>query len=168
MKFISQDKKSEEQLSAEKENKTPPAIRSALNILDYADNTERKLREKLRRKKFSEEEIEEAIAYVKDVGYLNEEEHIKDAADYMASVKLYGRYRIKKSLIEKGFPTNLVNSLDLSDYDFNEICIKRTEKSRYRSKDALIAALRRYGFTGDEIMSAIEETGVFSENGDEW
>ena len=171
MKFISKDELkglSDPKDQIEERRKTSPAIRSALNILDYADNTEKKLKEKLSRKNFSADEIEEALTYVKDIGYLNEEEHIKNAADYMAEVKLYGRYRIKKALLEKGFSSDMVKSLDLSEYDFTEICERRIGKSRYRTKDSLIAALRRYGFSGDEIITAIEETGVFSEDGDEF
>ena len=146
-----------------KEEDLPKHIRSALNILDYADNTEKRLREKLFRKNYTPDEIEEAVAYVKDIGCLNDAEYIKRAAEYMAEVKLYGRYRIKKALAEKGFSFDDIGALDLSAFDFFAICEKRIEKSRYKSRQALCAALQRYGFTRDEIESGIENTGVFPE-----
>lgn len=169
MKFL--NNKDEEEFSAEKKEKDeksdlPPAVRSAVNIMDYADNTERKLREKLRRKSFSSEEIEEAVAYVKDIGYLDDDEYVLRAADYLATVKLYGRYRIVKNLAEKGFYRSSIDKVDFSEYDFFEICKSRAEKSRFRSLDQMRAALMRYGFTADEIRYAREELELFTDEDD--
>lgn len=132
------------------------AKKSAVNILEYADNTERRLREKLGRKGFSPDDIETAVAYVKAGGLLNDKRYIAAAAEYMANVKLYGKARIAQSLYAKGFSRDDISALEYEDIDFCDVCRRRILKTKNAEGEKLVAALRRYGFCYSEIRAALD------------
>lgn len=132
------------------------AAQSALNILGYADNTEKKLREKLKRKGYSEEESDFAVAYATKLGYLDEKRHLEMAIYSLANTKLYGKKRIIQDLYIKGFKRSDIAEADFSEIDFPRNCCKRIKqtKKNYSDVNKLYCALLRYGFSGSEIKSA--------------
>ena len=134
------------------------AAQSALNILGYADNTEKKLREKLGRKGFTEEEKDFAVEYAKKMGYLNEKRHLEMAVYSLANTKLYGKKRIIQDLYVKGFKRSDIAEADFSEIDFPRNCCKRIKqtKKNYSDVNKLYIALLRYGFSGDEIKQAFK------------
>ena len=134
------------------------AVRTAFNILDYADNTEKKLREKLKRKGHPPEAVDFAVEYAKKSGALDDRRYMRRLAEQMATVKLYGRRRIVNELYVKGFKKSDILSLDLSGVDFGALCAGRIKKtaSRYPERDKMYAALLRYGFTPGDISRAYE------------
>ena len=77
-------------------------INSALNILVYANNTEKKLREKLYRKGYSNTAIDSAIDYVKGKGYIDENAQILDAAELLATAKLTEKKELLSSFTKRG------------------------------------------------------------------
>ena len=142
------------------------AVRSALNILGYADNTEKKLREKLTHKGYDPDSVEFAIDYVKNMGALNDSRFIEIEVRRLAERKLYGIRRITQELSVKGFSRADIASVDLSEIDFPALCAKRIAQisSRYPDRRKLYAALQRYGYTSSDIRLAFE---IISE-GDEF
>ncbi len=136
------------------------AARSALNMLDYADCTEKKLREKLSRKGYDEDEVDFAVKYAKKVGYLNEERYLANAVYGIANSKLYGKRRLVAELYSKGFKREDIANIDFDEIDFVSNCAKRIEKIKNRYSDGrkLYAALMRYGFSPSEIKDAIRIT----------
>lgn len=133
------------------------AIRSALNILDYADNTEKKLREKLFRKGYSADETDIACEYAKKMDYLNEDRFLEVMVYSLANTKLYGKRRIVQELYVKGFRRDVIAKADFSEIDFSANCRKRIKmtKKNYSDVRKLYAALLRYGFSSDEIKEAL-------------
>lgn len=134
------------------------AVTAALNILGFADNTEKKLREKLLRKKFDRDAVDYAVDYVKRIGALNDSRFIEREATRIAEQKLYGKRRMVQELYAKGFSREDISSLDLSEIDFPALCAKRIIKIRTRFSDPrkLYAALVRYGYTSSDIRTAQE------------
>ena len=132
------------------------AVNTALNILDYADNTEQKLREKLRRKGYTEAQTDFAAEYVKSIGVLDDARFIARESERLATAKLYGRRRIAQELYAKGFRRDDIVALDLSGIDFPALCARRITKTRSRYPDdrKMYVSLLRYGFTPDDISSA--------------
>ena len=126
-------------------------------MLDYADCTEKKLIEKLRRKGYDEDEIDYAVAYAKRVGYLNDARLIANTVYGIANSKLYGKRRIITELFTKGFKREDIEAVDFEEIDFVRNCAKRIEKTknRYSEERKLYAALMRYGFSPSEIKAAI-------------
>lgn len=142
--------------------KVPPeyekAVNTAFNILDYADNTEKKLREKLARKGHAPDAVDFAVSYAKKAGALDDLRFMRRLADQLATVKLYGRRRIANELFVKGFKRSDIISLDLSEVDFGALCAQRIRKTaaRYPEKDKMYASLLRYGYTPGDIAAARE------------
>jgi len=134
------------------------ALKRTLNILDYADNTERKLREKLERKRFGAQAIEYAVNYVKECGILDDRRYMADLVDRSARVKLYGRRRIVQELYQKGFKRADIEAFDFGEVDFAEFCAQRIRKTaaRYPEREKMYASLMRSGFSSTDITLAYQ------------
>lgn len=147
-------------------------IAAASNILVFADNTEKNLRDKLTRKGFNEEAIDAAVNKMKEAGLINDARLMRSVSEYLADKKLYGRARIKLELQKKGFDKQLIGenfNECVSDVDFKENCLRLMQKKRLvdKIKDsktarAVTAALARYGYGYAEIKYAY--TRLLEEN----
>ncbi len=147
-------------------------MNSASNILVFADNTEKSLREKLSRKGYNDELIESAVLKLKEAGLINDARLIKSYTEYLADKKLYGKARIKLELQKKGFERELIGQkLDecVEDVDFKENCLKLVRKKNLvrkicdsKTARAVTAALARYGYGYAEIKYAY--TRLLEEN----
>lgn len=132
------------------------AVQTALNILGFADNTEKKLREKLARKGHEPDAVDFAVDYVKRIRALDDVRFIEREARRLAEQKLYGPRRIAQELYAKGFSRADISALDLGALDFPALCARRiaATRSRYSDPRKLYAALLRYGFTSGHIRDA--------------
>ena len=142
-------------------------INSALNILVYANNTEKKLREKLYRKGYESAAIDTAIDYVKGKGYIDENAQILDAAELLATAKLYGKKIISVELYKKGLKRDAIASIDYTELgiDFIAGCaalICRTyrlrndeDKRSFVPDDRQIGSLIRFGYSVGEFKEAV-------------
>jgi regulatory protein len=131
------------------------AKKAAFAILAYADNTETRLREKLRRKGYSEQIIDDVTEQMRSYGYLNEERYIKRAAEQLCNEKFYGRRRVYPELRKKGFSSELISSLDLSEFDFEENCKVYILKKYSSFGEKEYAAMLRRGYSSSEIKAAL-------------
>ena len=123
------------------------AIKSALNILSYADNTAFTLRRKLRAKGYDAEQTEQAVEYCIDKGFLDEERMIENAVRSMVHFKKWGVRRIKQELRVKGFSSDMIESFDFEPYqdEIEENYNYILEKKGGVLDDKTRAFLLRYG-----------------------
>jgi regulatory protein len=145
---------------------------AASNILVFADNTEKNLREKLARKGYDKALIDSAVEKLKEAGLINDARLMHSYSEYLADKKLYGKARIKLELQKKGFDRQLIGEqLDecVTDVDFKENCLKLVRKKNLVKKicdsktaRAVTAALARYGYGYAEIKYAY--TRLLEEN----
>ncbi len=139
------------------------AIEKGLDLLNFAQNSKKTLKNKLKQRGFPAEIAEEAAEYLSERGLIRENDDAQRFAEMLATRKLYGKSRIQKELYAKGFSGDVIcEVLDGLDVDFSEICAKRMEKmggkALFEDKDTkqkTIAALMRYGFTFDHIKEAL-------------
>ena len=82
------------------------AKRRAMNLLQSRDYTESGLREKLRGGDYPESCIEEALAYVKSYGYVDDRRYARDFITYNMDRK--SRTRIQQDLMRKGIAKDTV------------------------------------------------------------
>lgn len=163
---------SEYEENTSRDDSVKEVMAAASNILVFADNTEKNLRDKLTRKGFNEEAIDAAVNKMKEAGLINDARLMQSVSEYLADKKLYGRARIKLELQKKGFDKQLIGenfNECISDVDFKENCLKLVHKKKLvdKIKDsktarAVTAALARYGYGYAEIKYAY--TRLLEEN----
>ena len=149
------------------DQKTPSARKKAMDLLLRMDRTERNLREKLREKEFSEEEIEDAVSYVKGFHYLDDERYVENYIRFHENEKSRGRLRI--DLLRRGADPELIDRF-LEGYGGNEEAMIREilRKKQYqpdmeeKEKRRIYAFLQRRGFGTEKILSAMRgDSGAF-------
>ena len=130
---------------------------SALRILQSSVNSSLMLREKLRRKGYSQEEIEEALQEVKDAGLLDDKRLFFAHAEFLATRKFYGKRRVYMELVRK-FDREIVDAYfeeALEEIDFSSLCLAFAQKNSTKGREALAAKLSRQGFSSNEIRYAL-------------
>lgn len=131
------------------------AIRSAMNMLEYATCSRARLREKLLRKGYTREDVEAALTYVVAQGLLNEARDAAHAVEYLANARLYGKRKIVESLLAKGYRREHLEAADWEEIDFVAICAKYLARNQKADRDKTIAAAIRRGFSMREILAAL-------------
>ncbi len=161
-------------------NKTPPdgfrsesnlrseadrAITAACNILAYADNTERRLRRKLRDRGYSPEAIDAAVDYVTEKGFLDESRMLESTVHSLVRYRHYGLSRILRELAVRGFDRDIADEFDFSQIDFLTVCRELFYKHGGIPDDKTRAFLLRHGHRASDIRTVFSEAGENS--GDE-
>ncbi len=135
------------------------ALKTAMNILAYAETTESTLEKKLLDKGYSKEDTEYALAYMIKHRYLDEKRYLFRLVEYLGNTKLYGKRRIAMQVKQKGFSQKtlsmwLSDALDcVSDV---ENCKKALPKVKKDTDKKTVEALMRRGFIYSDIKTALQ------------
>ena len=149
----------EEALGLIKKSRKKSASEYAMLLVASRSYTEKGLRDKLASKeKYTEDEIEEAVAYVKKFGYINDL-RLADHSVPKLAARLWGKTKICHYLRSKGISSDDVAALDFSDIDFYENCKSLALKNSGKPREKLLRLLYNAGFTSDEINYALSEMG---------
>jgi SOS response regulatory protein OraA/RecX len=140
------------------------AIRKGLDLLGYAKNTAKGLKEKLKTRGYSAELAEEAVLYLLEKGYIRENEDAALFAETLVNKKSYGKKRIQTEMFHKGFSADVIReALEREDLDFSAACLKRIRAmggkeifETLEKKNKAVASLLRYGFSYEDIREARE------------
>ena len=116
-----------------KEDESRRARKAALSLLSYADNSRRRLFEKLRRKGISAEIAERTVSDMIGEGLLSEERQLESAVLSLAEHRLFGPYRILADLSSKGYRGEDIRAaihaaMEKGDIDFNQNLARLFEK----------------------------------------
>jgi regulatory protein len=134
----------------------------ALEILSFKMRSEKELHDKLVSYGYSEDEIVQAIAYVKSYGYVNDEKY---AEQYVASRgKQKGRSLIRMELLKKGIsPDAADRALEMLETDEDdtayELLLKKAgEPHSIEEKEhaRLYRFLAGRGFSNGAVYSALK------------
>ena len=135
------------------------ALKTALNILAYAETTESTLLKKLLDKGYAREDAEFALAYMVKHRYLDEKRYLFRLVEYLGNTKLYGKRRIAMQIKQKGFSQKtlsiwLQDALDcVNDV---ENCQKVLPKVQKDTDKKTVEALLRRGFVYGDIKTAMQ------------
>ena len=140
----------------EKERRFHAALRTASNILGYAECSPARLREKLSVRGYERELIDAVLDRLRGAGLLDEDAMARRKAEMLCRVKGYGPRRILPELRRLGFSSAVIDEVDLSgeDFDFPARAAALLRKRGVIDQKAL-AALSRAGFTADQIRAAV-------------
>ncbi len=123
------------------------AMSRALNALGYRARSAREMRERLRRAGYAGETVDEVVARLEDLGYLDDEEFARDLA--RAEARKYGPRRIYGDLRRAGIEEEAAREVVEEEF------AKRSEpeaareaaRRRYNTGEGSDAQVRRvYGF----------------------
>ena len=136
------------------------ALRSALNILAFAECTEKTLRKKLHDKGYSPESADFAVDYMLKHRYLDEKRYLFRMVEYLGNSRLYGRRRICMQVKEKGFSASTLSLYledALSQVKERENCRLALSKVQKDDPRKTVEALLRRGFLYGDIKAAMAE-----------
>ncbi|GFO59161.1 regulatory protein RecX [Geomonas silvestris] len=151
--------------------RTSTPMESALRVLALRDHSEAELRRKLKEKGFSEG-VEEAVARLKELGYLDD---ARFARSFAASAVRNGRgfgSRIKLELARRGVAEAVIReTLREIDEEFDEgTLLRETLERRFASFDAksapdkekrkVVGYLSRKGFSLRAIFAALNYQSI--------
>ncbi len=134
------------------------AYMAAMRILAIADNSTRRLSEKLRRKGYAQEEIAEAVLLLSEKGYLNDHRLALRWGELLAERRCCGAYKVRMELL-KQFDREIVDSVmtEIAEtVDFQAIARKYAKKNAAKGRETLIRRLKYQGFSVSEIRLAVE------------
>lgn len=153
------------------------ARKKALRLLEHMDRTEKGLYDRLLRAGFSEELAADAVAYVKDYGYVDDERYARNYILYRIHDK--SRQKIFQELQQKGVSKSIIQNAwdeaaDQEKPDERAVLRQMIEKkyaqgSRLDEKAMrrLFGYLARRGFRTGDIFSVLEELDIVQQNNSE-
>ncbi len=123
----------------------------ALWLLSKRDYFVDEIRDKLYRKGYSQEEIEEAIKYLIEEGYLNDEE-LKERYKERFLEKGKSSYYIRKKLFSKGFKGEI--EISFEDELKSALYLLRFKYKKGKNYKDIVKFLSYRGFSYDIIQEA--------------
>ena len=129
------------------------------------DRTEAQLREKLLQAEFSTELVDDAVAYVKSYGYIDDERYVRNYIEYRRDQK--SRRQLEQELqYRKGVPQELIQKVyeELEPADERPLIRRFLEKKGYlpgetddKTRQKMIAAVLRKGFRMGDVLAVLRE-----------
>lgn len=157
-------------IMTERQEEQKQARRKAMKLLERMDRTEKGLTERLEQAGFSGEAVKDALEYVKDFGYINDDRYAINFITYRIHEK--SRQKIFQELYSRGI------GRDIAEAAWNTVCeietpdehqlLKRTVEKRCaagseldeKEMRRLYGFLSRRGFRVGEISSVLEEMEI--------
>ncbi|MFQ5780486.1 MAG: regulatory protein RecX [Nitrospiria bacterium] len=147
------------------------AKEAAYRMLSYRDRTSHEVSVKLREKGFPEAVVSAVISDLKEIDALNDARFARQWMQYQIENRHLGPFRLKGSLLEKGFSPLEVGKLleGLSD-DWDPVRLaERALLKRFKDPAVLVdlrlrrkafAFLQRKGFGAGDILTVFRNIGV--------
>ena len=159
----------EEARELERDEQYVDAKQTALDYLAYKPRTEEEVRRKLRQEDVPSPVIEDVIARLYELEYLDDEAYAHDYAHNRFSSKKYGPVRIRRELTERGVDRRLADAaVDelFAEVDVTAAAWTHAEKrwprlagedDPRRRRQKMYRYLRRRGFTSNTIRPILDE-----------
>lgn len=142
--------------------KSNEALKYALRLITRTDRTEAQLRQKLAVRGFSEEEIEDAVAYLKENGFIDDAKFI-EKAEKIAEDRFLGNMGLKDYFARKGIDKELLDRLpQVDEFSIAQKLIRKKahllrDVSQEKKKAKIAGFLLRRGFSWDTINKCLKE-----------
>lgn len=136
--------------------------RKAITYLKYANQTEYDLRTKLKRQLYTEDIINQTIAYLYDMHYIDDYRYVENYVEI--NKKKHSRKWIEIKLHQKGISKELLSEFFDAEYSEEDAIRKAIEKrvkggtiSSREQKAKVLSALYRQGFSFSETSKILQE-----------
>lgn len=143
----------------------------ALNYITFKDRTEKEVTEKLSQKGFGEEEISEAIEFLKEYKYLDDESYASRFINDAVKLKKWGKTRIRMELLRRGISSDIVEkSIDEILLDSSEVLLEEMKRrfdgadlSNIKERNRIFGYFARRGYSPNEIKGAMNTLCSFND-----
>ena len=142
----------------------------ALRLIEFRDRTEKELREKLTKKGYSEEQIEDTVEFLKNYGYIDDKRYASHFINDAINLKKWGKIRIRTELLHKGIDREVVDFAiedAFSELDDDRVLTEMKKRfsnsdfSNMKERNRIFGFFTRRGFTPDEIKGAMNKMSSF-------
>jgi regulatory protein len=159
----------EEQQEIEREDQYVRAKQRALDYLAHKPRTEEEVRRKLRRQDIPDPVVEDVVARLYELSYLDDEAYAQDYVRNRFASKKYGPVRIRRELVKRGIDRHTAEAaVDelFAEKDMQAVAREHAEKrwarladedDPRRRKQKLYRYLRRRGFTSATITPLLDQ-----------
>ena len=148
----------EEHKSGRKNATEKTALVTAVDYLARQAHSEKKLREKLQRKGFPQEEIDAAIERLIERKYLDDADLCAQQFMYLYNESRYSVRQIFVKLMQRGFDKELIRSAVPPDTAEREAAAERVLAMKFKptdKKQKMMANLYQKGFSVDTAHAAV-------------
>ncbi len=162
---IGQEFSKQELERLEKVSVEDKAVYRALDLIARRPRSEGELRDYLKRKKYTDEEIVKILNTLSIKGYINDKDFARRWVESRRLLKPISIRRLRLELRQKRVADEIVNEALESDETnepevLKELIEKKQKQTRYRDKQKLTQFLLRQGFNYSDIKLALEEAGI--------
>jgi regulatory protein len=148
------------------------ARKYAFKLLGYRNRSEKELEERLQKKGFTADQISDAVRQLKKAGYLDDYALALDLKRQASDNKLFGHYRTKKFLLDRGVPDEIVDSALTYDEEAESEKIRKLIDKKLRImgkypdknfRRKLFEYLIRKGYSFSTIKKSLREFSEIEE-----
>lgn len=144
------------------------AYTQVVRILSYRPYSEKEIREKLSKKKFDSQVIEQVIHKLKEDNLINDQEFANWWAEQRQEFRGKSKYIIKRELAEKGIDKDIVDTIVTNakgDYETAKAFLERKNRTfaRYTGEEytkKITGFLQRKGFSWEVINKILKEKDI--------
>lgn len=147
----------------------------AVKLLSVKDRTERELRERLEKKGYSAEEIDDAVAVMTEYNYIDDRSYAEKYVSDGINLRGHGFGRIKTELLRRGVSREIAdevieNAKQTAELDPKER-IEETLEHRFsgadlgnpKERNRIFGYFARRGFSPRDIWAAINDKCAFKD-----
>jgi regulatory protein len=135
----------------------------AVRLLSYRNYTSAELRERLEREDYSLDEIESAIGWLEEIGYLNDQTTAELWVDHRNRFRPTGIYGLKRELEQKGVDAEIIDAVINTPEEDYDLALKLAKTRLERLKNLptqkqyqrTAGLLQRRGFSWDVIYKVL-------------
>lgn len=164
---VGQELKNQELEELKKFSAEDKAVYRVLDLIARRPRSGGEIRDYLRLKKYSEEEIEKTLNTLSDKGYIDDEDFARRWVDSRRLLKPISNRKLRLELMQKKVDSEIIQRI-LEENETDEVetikklIAKKQRQTRYQDKQKLMQFLIRQGFNYPDIKTAIDsEPGEF-------
>lgn len=136
----------------------------AAKLLSICDRSEKEIREKILKKGYSETECEEAIAFCREYGYIDDVRFTGHFVHDATEIKKLGKMRIKMELRQKGVSEEIIEeALDEVENEREVLALEMERRfgnldfTDKKVKNKVFGFFARRGYKTQDILYAMKE-----------
>lgn len=142
----------------------------SLKLIAIKDRTEKEIRTKLKEKNYDEFQIEEAVEFLANYGYINDSRYAEHFTNDAINLKKWGKARIRTELLHKGVDREIVDrTLEevFSEVDPDRLLLQMESRfgnadfSNMKERTRIFNFYLRRGYSPEEIKGAMNKMSSF-------